>query len=100
MALLNFTGDISIEQVFVQNKHIIYDLLLKTINENYLDSKKNKIKVLTININEFEHSIEISRDKFISALNNAIVEFEADEEYEKCKRCIDIISDIKLKKLN
>ena len=95
---LKFNGNITIDEVFSQNKSIIYDNVLKKIGESHLDQSVTEVKVITITINKVEYSITLGRDKFIASLENAISFYESVEEYEKCQECLNIISDIKLKK--
>lgn len=99
MASLKFDGDITLDQVFNSHKGIIYDHVLEKIKECYLDSTVNQVPIISIQINDVTNSINLSRDKFISGLENAIEYYVELEEYEKCQVCLNIINDIKGKKL-
>jgi hypothetical protein len=93
--MLKFQGDIGLDEVFNRHKIEIYDNLFKSIRDNYLDKKKGEITVVKISINETEYTINLSRDKFISGLEGAIVFYESQEEYEKCAECLKIITALK-----
>ena len=97
MKLLKFTGDISLDQAFDQNKDVIYDNVLEKIQESYQDETVDEVKVITIEINNVEYSINLARVKFVSSLENAIAHYEKIELYEKCQVCLDIIREIKSK---
>ena len=98
MTSLKFNGDITLDEVFNTNKSIIYDSVLKRIQESYSDLKILEVKVITIEINDIEYSINLAREKFIGSLENAISFYVTLEEYEKCQLCVDIIAEIKSKK--
>ena len=95
MKILKFQGDIGLDEVFNHHKIEIYDNLLKSIKENYLDYENSEITVVKISINETEYTINLSRDKFISGLDGAISFYESCEEYEKCAECLEIIDALK-----
>jgi hypothetical protein len=95
MKTLKFQGDIGLDEVFNHHKIEIYDNLLKSIKENYLDYENSEITVVKISINETEYTINLSRDKFISGLDGAISFYESCEEYEKCAECLEIIDALK-----
>jgi len=95
MKTLKFQGDIGLDEVFNHHKIEIYDNLLKSIKENYLDYENSEITVVKISINETEYTINLSRDKFISGLDGAISFYESCEEYEKCAECLEIIGALK-----
>lgn len=98
MESLKFNGDIGIDEIFNQHKALIYDRVLDAIKNNYKDNSIEEIKVVTIILNNIEYSINLSRSKFVSGLENAFTFFEAAEEYEKCQSCLDIIKDLSKKK--
>ena len=98
MASLKFTGEISLEEVYSQNRDLIYDSLVKSIQGVYLDPKINDIQVVKIEINNLEYSIKLDRNKFVVALENVIAFYEELEEYEKCQNCLDIITELNKKK--
>lgn len=95
MKNLKFQGDIALDEIFNSHKIEIYDNILNSITSNYLDKNKNEIAVVKISINEIDYTINLSRDKFIGALNGAITFYESHEEYEKCAQCLKIINTIK-----
>lgn len=98
MTSLKFSGDVTLDDVFNQNKITIYDNVLKAISEAYRDTSIDEVKVITIEINQVEYSINLARSKFISSLENAIHFYEKLEFYEKCQACLDIITKLKPKK--
>jgi hypothetical protein len=95
MNILKFHGDIGLDQVFNHHKIEIYDNLLKSIKDNYQDSKKSEVAIVKISINETDYTITLSRNKFIKGLEGAISFYESCEEYEKCAECLNIINSIK-----
>jgi hypothetical protein len=97
MTSLKFNGDISLEEVYSQNREIICDSLLKSIFEVYTDNSIKEIDVVKISINEVEYLITLGRTKFVSALEQAISFYENREEYEKCQECLNIITELKKK---
>ena len=95
MKILKFQGDIGLDEVFNRHKIEIYDNLLQSIKNHYLDKDNFEVTVIKISINESEYTINLSRDKFISGLEGAISFYEACEEYEKCAECVTIITALK-----
>lgn len=95
MKILKFQGDIGLDDVFNRHKIEIYDNLLQSIKNHYLDKNHSEVTVIKISINESEYTINLSRDKFISGLAGAISFYEACEEYEKCAECLKIINTLK-----
>jgi hypothetical protein len=95
MKILKFQGDIGLDEVFNRHKIEIYDNLLQSIKNHYLDKGHSEVTVIKISINESEYTINLSRDKFISGLEGAISFYEACEEYEKCAECLKIITALK-----
>lgn len=95
MKTLRFSGDIGLDEVFTRHKIEIYDNLLKSIKENYQNSKNSEITVVKISINSTDYTINLSREKFISGLEGAISFYESCEEYEKCAECLKIINALK-----
>ncbi len=98
MTLLKYSGDISPKEIYSQNKYKITCLIFRAIQENYLDLTKDEIEVIKLEINDYTHTINISRKKYIPALRNAINLFEMREEYEKCKECLEIVQALSKKK--
>jgi hypothetical protein len=98
MQSLKFNGDITLDEVFNQHRILIYNNVLDAIQKNYKDPAIEEIKIVTITLNNIEYSINLSRSKFVSGLENAISFYEAAEEYEKCQSCVDIINDLNKKK--
>lgn len=94
MTLLKFNGNITPREIFAQNEHKLCSILLDKILENYQDPTKDEIEVFSIEINCCTHTMSISRDMYIPALKNALGVFERTEEYEKCKQCLDIVSEL------
>lgn len=97
--MLKFQGDIGLDEVFNRHKIEIYDNLLKSISDSYLDETKGEVTVVKISINEVEYTINLSREKFITGLEGAISFYESCEEYEKCADCLKIINALKNKKM-
>jgi hypothetical protein len=95
MKTLKFKGDIGLDEVFNHHKIEIYDNLLKSIKDNYLDETSTEVTVVKISINLTDYTINLSREKFISGLEGAINFYEACEEYEKCAECLKIINALK-----
>jgi hypothetical protein len=95
MKILKFQGDIGLDDVFNRHKIEIYDNLLQSIKNHYLDDNHSEVTVIKISINESEYTINLSRDKFISGLEGAISFYESCEEYEKCADCVKIITALK-----
>jgi len=95
MKILKFQGDIGLDEVFNRHKIEIYDNLLTSIKNHYLDKDNFEVTVIKISINESEYTINLSRDKFISGLEGAISFYETCEEYEKCADCLTIINALK-----
>lgn len=94
MVALEFTGNITLDEIFKQNRKLIYDQVYLSISKNLSSDGVNVIK---ISINEIDYSIFLEKSKFIGALTNAIKFYESDEqqEYELCKKCIDLIAELK-----
>lgn len=97
--MLKFQGNIDLDEVYDRHKIEIYDNLLKSISESYLDETKKEVTVVRISINDVEYTINLSREKFITGLMGAIKCYEAFEEYEKCAECLKIINALKNKKM-
>jgi hypothetical protein len=98
MKSLKFNGDITLDEVFNKNKAIIYDSVLEKIKDAYSDPNCLEVKVINIEINGVDYSINLARERFISSLENAIEFYVGLEEYEKCQLCVDIIAVLKSKK--
>jgi hypothetical protein len=95
MKTLKFKGDIGLDDVFNHHKIEIYNNLLNSIRNSYLDSDTNEVTVVKISINSMDYTINLSRDKFIAGLEGAIAFYESCEEYEKCAECLCIINTLK-----
>lgn len=91
MTLLKFSGNVSPKEIYSQNEYKITCLIFEAIQENYQDLTKDEIEVIKLEINDYTHTIHISRKKYIPALRKAIDLFEKHEEYEKCKECLEIV---------
>jgi len=96
MTKLKFRGDINISEVISECQLEIYDATLNAIKQDYKNLEIESVKVIDISINDFNHSIFLSRNKFVSALSNAIKCYEEIEAYEKCSECLNIINYLKL----
>lgn len=94
MASLKFNGEITLDEVFSQNKIFIYDNVLTAIAKSYKNTKVDETDVVQISINEIEYSIKLSRDKYVGALEGAILFYEKTEDYEKCQQCLNIINEL------
>ena len=97
MTSLKFTGEVSLEEIYAQNKSIIYDSLFKSIKKSYKNETVQEIEVIKISINEIEYSIKLGRDRFIPSLESIISFYEETEEYEKCQTCLNMILELKKK---
>ena len=78
----------------VQNKDVVYSALLDSIEKHYLDLQKNNVDVLKISDENDTTQISLPRKDWVKGLKKAIKYFEKPkiEQYEKCKRCLDIIN--------
>jgi hypothetical protein len=92
MQNLKFKGDITLEQIFDTNRALIYDHILSSIRESYLDPDKPLAKIINITLNNDEYQVSLTRDKFENSLRRAIKYYEGSEEYEKCAECLKIIN--------
>ena len=95
MKTLKFQGEIGLDDVFNRHKIEIYDNLLKSIKEHYLDLDNTEVTIVKISINSTDYTINLSREKFVSGLEGAISFYESCEEYEKCaflKKISDIVN--------
>jgi hypothetical protein len=95
MKILKFKGNIELEEVFNLHKSEIYDNLYQSIEKCYLDLSKTEANIIKISINEFDYTINLTRDKFINGLEGALTYYESIEEYEKCAKCLAIINNLK-----
>lgn len=98
MKSLNFSGEITLEEVFNEHKSIIYDSVVTSIKENMLTQSEKDVPIIRITINKVEYSINLGRDKFERSLNQAIAFYEGLEEYEKCQDCLELKQKIKKNK--
>jgi hypothetical protein len=94
MKTLKYSGDISFDEVFTNNRWVIYESLIMAIDLNLAGDNRRVIDVITIDINKVEYNISLSSDRFISGLNSAIEYFKQFEEYEKCAKCLSLIKKI------
>jgi len=95
MTSLKFNGDITLEEVFNLHRITIYDKVVESICANYRDPAIHEITVINITINAVDYTVNLSRDKFISGLENAISFYEKSEAYEKCQLCLNVINELK-----
>lgn len=100
MTSLNFSGDITLDDVFSQHRIIIYDNVVEAIQANFENLELDEITAVKIMINRVEYSVRLSRSKFVSSLKSAISFYEKIEEYEKCQKCLDIIEQLEEKEKN
>lgn len=89
--VLKFSGDITLEEIFQKYQTEIYDTMVKSIVEHLEKKTSEEVKVVTITINSKEYSVTLGKEKFYSALSNAIAYYERFEEYEKCQYCLNIL---------
>tara|TARA_B100000287_G_C20602442_1_gene768662 strand:- start:736 stop:1053 length:318 start_codon:yes stop_codon:yes gene_type:complete len=96
MQKLNFSGEITIDQIFQDYKKEIYDNILKSIKDNYKKDEILEINVVNITINGKEHIWNLKKDQIVSLLNRCIDFYKSPdlEEYEKCQICLDIINNL------
>jgi len=96
MRKLNFTGEITIDQIFQDYKKEIYDNILKSIQDNYTKDEISEINVVNITINGKEHVWKLTKDKVVTLLNRCIDFYKSPEleEYEKCQDCVNIINNL------
>ena len=94
MERLEYKEDISLDQVFKENDYIVKNAAFHAIHQNYFKRKIDCILVITIIIYNTEHSIRLSRNLYITALESCIITFEKTEEYEKCSLATKIIKRI------
>jgi hypothetical protein len=92
MQNLKFKGDITLDQIFDNHRELIYNDILSSIKESYLDNTKPLAEVIKITINDNEYTINLTRDKFEHSLRRVIEYYEGTEDYEKCAECITIIN--------
>ena len=95
MTKLKFTGEVSINQILNIHQLEIYDSMLESIKSSYQDENILSVHIIDISINDFNHSIQLSRPKFVKALGQAIKSYEDIEAYEKCQECLTIINYLK-----
>lgn len=93
MRKLQFSGEITIDEILQDYKIEIYDNILSSIKENYKKNEISDINVVNITINSKEHVWNLSKDSFILILNKCIDFYKSPdlEEYEKCQECLNII---------
>jgi len=98
MKSIHLDDDLEIDKIFEIYRKQIYENILNSIKENYLNGEIKEINVVTISTLSKDYRINLTRDKFISSLNKCISFFERIEHYELCQECLDIINDINSKK--
>lgn len=94
MKRLEFCGDITLEEIYEQNKDVIYDQVIESIS-GVVDNEKelDRIEVMEFDRGGTLFTIDLKTYQFIPVLQSAI-EYYADpsvEKYELCKRCKDLI---------
>lgn len=77
----------------VQNKDIVFDAVLDSIEDQYWDKTVNTVNILRINSKNKDSTIALKRKEWIKALKSAEEYFSKPyiEAYEKCHRCLKII---------
>jgi hypothetical protein len=99
MRSLRFNGDITLDDVFHHHKTLVYDSVVQAIEKHGMKKGKDEVEVLSISINGVDHTVNLSRSKFVDGLYNAIKFYEELEEYEKCQHCLTLINQLKKKEL-
>jgi hypothetical protein len=98
MITLEYDFNVSLRQVFEENKEVIvnsgFDLICKNYNNFYV----SELVAVRIKIIGITYDITTHRRYFISLLEEYISYFEEKEEYEKCKLALLIIK--RLNKIN
>ena len=92
MQNLKYSGDISLDTIFSDNRQLIYGQILESIDKSYLDPNLEITPIIKITINDDEYAINLTRDRFIPSLEKVIKFYEEIEEYEKCAKCVVIIN--------
>lgn len=92
MQNLKYSGDISLDTIFSDNRRLIYGQILESIDKSYLDPNLEITPIIKITINDDEYAINLTRDRFIPSLEKVIKFYEEIEEYEKCAKCVVIIN--------
>lgn len=100
MQNLKYSGDISIDQIFSDNRHLIYGQILDAIDKSYLDPTLEITPIIKITINDDEYAINLTRERFIPSLEKVIKFYEETEEYEKCAKCVTIINHLNKNKMD
>lgn len=92
MQNLKYSGDISLDTIFNDNRQLIYGQIFEAIDKSYLDPNLEITPIIKITINDDEYAINLTRDRFIPSLEKVIKFYEDIEEYEKCAKCVVIIN--------
>lgn len=98
MKSLNFSGEVTLEEVFNEHKALIYDSVVNSIKDHLFEAGDADVPIIRITINKIEYSINLGREKFERSLDQAIAFYEELEEYEKCQLCLDLKNEIKKNK--
>lgn len=96
MKKLEFLGEITLEEIYEQNKELIYSSFITEIQKVANDLSIKRIEVMEFKKNGVKFAIDLKRDQFNSALNSAIDFFIEVESYEKCKECKDLINELNM----
>lgn len=97
MHRIRSTSGENLDEIFKTHEEDIYNQVLNSIRENYKNPAKDNINVLSISTKDIDYSINLKREKFVASLEKCIAFFEIIEEYEKCKECVDMITELKSK---
>lgn len=96
MKELEFLGEVSLEEIYNQNKELIYSSFITEIIKVKNDTSIKHIEVLEFKRDDVRFVIDLKRDQFKDALNKAIEYFLSVEAYERCTECKDLINDLKM----
>lgn len=91
MKELIFDGDITLDEVFAQNRLMFYIALLDAIEKAVLHADTLAVDVMKFVINGDSYTINLNRSKFQDALYKALQYFESEEAYEQCLRCVALL---------
>ncbi len=98
MITLEYDFNVSLSQVFEENKEVIFNSGFDLIYKNYNNFYVSELLMVRIKIIGVTYDITIHRHNFIYLLEEYISYFEEKEEYEKCKLSLLIIK--RLNKIN
>jgi hypothetical protein len=88
---LNYEEGDSLEEIFKQNKDIVYNRIFESIK---FGVKKNLKEVFVFELGSTESYLNLSINDWKTSLENCIEYFTEMEDYEKCMECKKIIKKI------